>query len=292
MRSFACVLLLVLASGASAKEKMLPLPESAAAGLAGKTLVVTRHAKPSFVAMTAGKAMFALVGAAAMISAGNKIVADNAIADPADILERELAPALARHYGMTLQPSANRTVTEVKPAKIAATQFGTDFILDIRSGGWMFVYYPTDWNSYWAAYSAQVQLIDARSGAVVSTLACNTGTNKHPNSPSREAMLANGAALLKDMTQGFGWNCTQLLAKEQFHLAETEVTPTPPEFRDVLASFAANKAGTPAAAASSASLVDASPAVEAPAPVAAQPSVEAPATAAAPTEAAAGSATP
>ena len=275
MRTILCALLLAATStAASGKDKMLPLPESAAGELAGKTVVVTRHAKPSFVALTAGKATFALLGAAAMISAGNKIVRENAIPDPADILERELAPAFARRYGMTLQPSPNPVIAEEKPAAIAATQTGVDYILDIRSAGWMFAYYPTDWNSYWAVYSVQVQLIDARTGARLSNLACNANSDKHPNSPSRNAMLANGAALLKDMTAGFGWTCTQLLARGQFHLAEGETTPTPPEYTDVLAAFAASKAKpTPAQAVSTAPAIEAAPAVEPPPP--ANPPVEA-----------------
>src|SRR4051812_2194318 len=85
---------------ASAKGKVVPLAEGAAAALNGKTVGVTRHAKASFTAMTPGKATFALIGAAAMISAGNKIVAENNIADPADVLEHELVPAIARQYGL------------------------------------------------------------------------------------------------------------------------------------------------------------------------------------------------
>jgi hypothetical protein len=38
--------------------------------------------------------MFAMIGAAAMISAGNKIVRENEVSDPADIIESELLPAV------------------------------------------------------------------------------------------------------------------------------------------------------------------------------------------------------
>src|SRR5262245_24065372 len=70
------------------KDKVTALSAAAASARSGKVLAVTRHEKPSFSAMTAGKAGLGMVGAFAMLSAGNKIVNDNGIADPADILEQ------------------------------------------------------------------------------------------------------------------------------------------------------------------------------------------------------------
>jgi hypothetical protein len=242
MNKLACLLALVVVSaGANAKEKMLPLSDADASKLSGKTLVVTRHGKPSFVAMTAGKAVFALLGAGAMIVAGNKIVNDNQIADPADILDHELGPALAKRYSMVLKPATTPMIAVDKAEKIAATQSNADYILDIRSTGWIFAYYPTTWDKYWVAYGVQIQLIDAKSGAQISNLACNAGNNKDPNAPTKDAMLADGAQLLKNITQGFGWACVHVLGKEQFHLADSELTPIPLQYVDVLAKYAAAK---------------------------------------------------
>lgn len=231
---------LLLVSGAvGAKDKPMPLPEAAIPALNGKTLAVTRHAKPSFTAMTPGKAAFALVGAGAMIAAGNKLVKDHDIADPADILEEQIVPAMVQKYGMQLVPASARVIAEDNPAKIAAGQTNADYILDIRSGGWMFSYYPSSWDTFWMMYSGQIQLIDARSGKLVSKLACNAGTNKDPNSPTKDAMLGNGAQMLKDVMAGFGWTCARLLATEQFRLPADSVAQTPAEYVDVLARYAA-----------------------------------------------------
>lgn len=232
-------LLLAVPSLACAKEKMLPLSEADATRLTGKTLVVTRHAKPSFAAMTAGKASFGLFGAAAMVSAGNALVRDNDIADPADVIEAQLAPALAKAYGLALVPTAQRMQASDKPKLIAASQADADFVLDIRTGGWGFFYYATEWGKYWVPYSAQVQLIDAKSGVLLANMACNGGTNKHPNPPTKDAMLAERAQLLKDITTGLAWTCTHLLAKEQFHLADDAIAATPAQYVDVLAAYAA-----------------------------------------------------
>jgi len=189
--------------------------------------------------MTAGKASFGLFGAAAMISAGNALVRDNNIADPADVIEAQLAPALAKAYGLELVPTAQRMQASDKPKLIAASQTHADVVLDIRTGGWGFFYYATEWGKYWVPYSAQVQLIDAKSGLVLSNMACNGNTNKHPNPPTKDAMLAERAQLLKDITTGLAWTCTQLLAKEQFRLADDAIPATPAQYVDVLAAYAA-----------------------------------------------------
>ena len=63
--------------------------------LNNKTIVYTQRSKTDFAAMTAGKAAFALIGALAMISAGNKIVADNHIEDPQLAMGESISKALA-----------------------------------------------------------------------------------------------------------------------------------------------------------------------------------------------------
>jgi hypothetical protein len=237
---------LAVSTLAAAKDVALPLPESAIPGLKDKTFIVTRHEKPSFVAMTAGKAAFAMFGAGAMIAEGNQMVKDNGIADPADVVDKNLSAVLVSEYGMQQKPSPETPIKPNKPADILKLELDADYILDIRSGGWNFAYYPTDWNTYWAGYSVQVQLLDSKTKTLVSNLACTASSNKHANSPSKEAMLADGAKLLKDMTTGFGWTCFQLLAKEQFHLDAAAVAATPAEYVDPLSSYAK---ATPAATA-------------------------------------------
>lgn len=253
MRKTACLLLLALVTvSAHAKNKIVPLPESTASKLEGKSLVVTRHARPGFSAMTAGKAMFGLVGGLAMVAAGNKIIDENQVEDPAGILERELAPALAKRYGLALKPATTPLVEGQNPKKIAGTQPDADYILDIHSTGWMWVYYPSDWNNYAVYYMMKLQLIDAKSGVAVSKMNCTAHTKKDPNPPTRDAMLADGAALLKDMTQSLGWECMQL-TKEQFRLSDTDLAATPEQYVDVLGKYAAAHpkpaAGTAVAAA-------------------------------------------
>ena len=94
-----------------ARPKLAPLPEATAATLAGKTLAITRRGeKPSFMAMTAGKATFALLGAGAMAVEGNRIVRENGIADPADTVEAVLVPAFVKRFGTRLTPESGHAI--------------------------------------------------------------------------------------------------------------------------------------------------------------------------------------
>lgn len=226
----------------NAKEKMIPLAEADAAALAGKTVALTVHERPSFTAMTAGKAGFGLLGAAAMISAGNKIIDENQIQDPAEIVRTQLAAALRDNHSVQLRDLDTVATKAKKPKELAALHPESDFVLDVRSGGWMFAYYPTRWGSYWVGYSVQVQLVDTKTGRQVSNVACNANTHENPNSPSREQLLGDGAKLLKDVTASLGWTCVQILAKEQFKWAPEQVAAIPVELVNPLASISTTPA--------------------------------------------------
>ncbi|GAB3389475.1 hypothetical protein [Lysobacter fragariae] len=239
----ACALMAATFS-AAAKDKMIPLAEADATALSGKTIALTVHERPSFTAMTAGKASFGLFGAGAMIAAGNKLVDENHVVDPAEIVRSNLTAALRDAYGVQLLATDATATKATKPKEIATLHPEADYVLDVRSGGWMYAYFPTDWNSYWVAYSVQVQLIDTKTSRQVSNAACNSNTHENANPPSRDQLQANGAQLLKDVTSSLGWTCVQLLAKEQFHVAPEKVAATPAALVNPLANIAAAPAAS------------------------------------------------
>jgi hypothetical protein len=232
------VVLALVALPVAAKDKIITLADADAAALQGKTVALTVHERPSFVAMTAGKAAFALFGVGAMVKAGNDLVDSNHVADPAILLRDNLATALQTAYGVTVLPADTKATDAKKPAELAALHPDADYVLDVRSGGWNFAYFPTSWSSYWVGYSGQVQLINAKTGALVSNAACNTSTHDNAHPPSREQLVADGAVLLKQVTTALGWTCVQLLAKEELHLPADKIPATPAEFVDPLANLA------------------------------------------------------
>ena len=234
-----------IAAPSLARPKLIPLPEATAATLAGKTLAITRRGeKPSFMAMTAGKATFALLGAGAMAVEGNRIVRDNGIADPADTVEAVVVPALVKQYGVRLSPESGHAIAPGNDLKqIIGAAPGADLILDIRSVGWNFAYYPTHWGTYWVGYGVELQLIDTKSGTVLADSPCGANTLKNPAAPSKDALLGSGAQLLKDVLSSLSWMCTRLLANDEFHIAAANLPETPGALTDPLAAYAANKGG-------------------------------------------------
>jgi len=256
-RSQACILLLVLVSLpplVGARDKQAALSPEVAGTFSGKTLGVTRRAeKPSFIAMTAGKAGFALLGTAAMAGDGNKMVRENQIADPADMVEAALVPALVQQYGVILKAEGATAITPGNDIKqIVAAQPGADIILDIRSLGWQYAYAPTRWGSYWVGYAVEAKLIEPASGKVLAYQSCSNNSQKHAVQPTRDQLVGNGAQLLKDVLGYLSWNCIQQLAQEEFRIAPEQLAARPETFVDPLAEFAKQNPapGEPAASGS------------------------------------------
>jgi hypothetical protein len=160
--------------------KNVPLQQARMASLQGKTLTVVKREKPSFTAMTAGKAAFGLIGAAAMVAKGNSIVQENNVEDPAGYIAKELAGDLAAVYSMTIVP----------------VEGGADLLLDVRTVNWSFAYFPTDWNSYRVIYSTKLKLTD-KSGKVLAEGFCARIPEKSDGAPGYEELMADQAARLK-----------------------------------------------------------------------------------------------
>ena len=239
MKRLLIAALVAFPMAAVAAKKPVPLAPNSGAALAGKTVVVTRHEIPSFVAFTPGKAQFALFGAGPMIAAGHKIVRDNEVPDPADIIERELIPVVAEHYGFQIKSGPPPMITVTKPKEVVATQPDVDYLLDLQSIGWQYSYYPTIWGKYWTVYSIKATFIERASGKVLGDAFCSANDKGNPAPPTQDALLENKAQLLKDVTSGLAWICLRQLAKDEFLLPEGEVPAIPAGLVDPLAAYAA-----------------------------------------------------
>lgn len=226
--------LLLVVGQAAGREKMIPLSAQDAEALRGKTVALTRHEPPSFMAMTAGKASFALFGAAAMASAGNELVRQNAVPDPAGLVRDQLGDALGQAFGAQLLPLDATATKAVKPAELARLHADADYVLDVRSGGWNYAYFATQWGRYWVGYSVQVTLVETASNRVVSNLACAANTINDGEPPTREALHADQARLLKHVTAALGARCVQLLGREQFRLTAAHMPVLPPALANTL----------------------------------------------------------
>lgn len=162
-----------------------------------RTMTVTVREKPSFSAMTAGKAQFGVIGAAAMIAAGNRIIRENDVADPSVYIGEQLAAVVAANLGVQLAGNGGRVTSSTKPRELAAQYAGSDLLLDVQTVNWQFAYFPLDWNNYRVIYSAKVRLIDTRTSKLLAEGFCASLPERSEDSPSRDQLLDNGAEGLK-----------------------------------------------------------------------------------------------
>lgn len=235
LRCATAVALCLLPVSVFAAKKPTPLSEADAAALQGKTAAVTLHDTPTFVAMTAGKVGFGLFGVAAMAKAGNDFVKDNDIRDPSVLLRDRLGALLHEVHGLDVRPVDTVETKEKKPAALAALHGDADVVLSVRTLGWSYAYYPTDWSHYWIGYGAAVDLIDAKTGKPLSHIDCGADTRKSAIKPSLEEMRANGGQLTKDVLEGLGWLCVRLVAKEAFRIPDDRLPAIPEAYVDPLA---------------------------------------------------------
>lgn len=162
-----------------------------------RTITVTSRESPSFSAMTAGKAGFGLLGAAAMISAGNTIVRENDVEDPAVYIGRELSAALSEKLTVQVNGNGGALAKSGDPKRLADMYPDSDLLLDVQTINWSFAYFPTDWNNYRVIYSAKLRLVDTRSKKLLAEGFCARVPDQTKDSPSRDQLLADKAARLK-----------------------------------------------------------------------------------------------
>jgi hypothetical protein len=132
-RSALVLMMLVLTATGCVATRHAPLAEQDATSLTGKTLQRSVYQKPSFVTFTAGKARLGALGAVAMIGAGNEIVQDNAVQDPAFGTAEEIAEELSRKYDLGSLVSEPRISESDDVGALAKTYADADMILDVRT---------------------------------------------------------------------------------------------------------------------------------------------------------------
>ncbi|WP_447981958.1 hypothetical protein [Achromobacter kerstersii] len=207
----------VLSLGACTTVKHAPISQDSLSKLEGKSIVSSRYGQPDFTAFTAGKAAFAMLGAAAMVTEGNTIVKENGIEDPAKAISAGLQSKLASLKNTTVV-NASGVAAKDDVATVVAASPGGDYVLDVKTLTWMFNYYPTDWAHYRVSYTARLRLIDAATKAVVAESACTGVQGDDKNPPTKDQLLENGAGLLKGYLAKAGEACTEVLARDVLKL--------------------------------------------------------------------------
>ncbi len=218
MRNITLVLTIAATMSGCASFNHQTIDTKSVADMKGQTATHSARAKPDFAALTAGKATFALVGGIAMVVAGNNIVANNKIADPADVIATGLAKELENAYGVRLvTPPAK--VSEDDAGRVAASvNDAAKFVIDAQTINWSFGYFPTDWTHYRVIYTAKARLIDVQKKTVVAEGFCKHFPDSNLNAPTYEELLANEASRLKGELNTIAKECVKSMKTQMLSL--------------------------------------------------------------------------
>lgn len=215
-RGVVCAAAVVLAGCASVNKQ--PVSAGAKSELRDQRVATTKRAVPDFAAMTAGKAAFAVLGALAMISEGNGIIARNKVADPADAIAAGLVASLAGGYSARAADQPVSVAVDDVAGVATAANGAARFIVDVQTLNWSFGYFPSDWTHYRVIYTAKARLIDAQSKSVVAEGFCKQIPETNEGAPTYDELLAGQAALLKARLAAAGEACLQTLKAEMLSL--------------------------------------------------------------------------
>lgn len=193
---FVSVVLLVL-SGCVSTE-IIPLSQSDMNNLQGKTMTTVTRNKPDFAAFTAGKATFGALGAGASIGAGNQLIQENDVDDPANYIADALLEELKQRHNVKSILS-QQTIAKSEDVAELSRQYGeADMLLDVRTINWSYTYFPTNWTHYRIIYSVKLRLIDTKTSKAIAEGFCARVPEGTENAPTHEELLANNAQRLKD----------------------------------------------------------------------------------------------
>jgi hypothetical protein len=194
-----------------------PLSTSQADQIAGKSLAVVTHEKPSFSAATPTKAMFGAFGAMAMISEGNAIVTANAIEDPSIDIGDEIAASLTTRYDLSASAGPDISATD-EVDELARQYAAADLVLFTQTRGWGFMYFPGDWDNYRVNLNMTVRLIDTERRSVLAAADCiyTPEYDDSDQAPTHDDLMSDNAAGLKaELKKGADY-CIEKLLSETF----------------------------------------------------------------------------
>ena len=200
-----------------ATTKNVAIDKAVAPTLKGKTVTLVEHKTTSFMALTAGKGMFAMIGVAAAIESGNKLVKECNIEDPASDISLNLAQELNSRYGLINKGQSNQVVDSKEVQKITKLAQGSDYTLDVMTTGWGFIYGGFKLSDYHVNYSGNFRLIDVAKSKIISEGICIYDTKKAGKPAVKyDDLLENNAAYIKQCLEEAATFCTDKISNELF----------------------------------------------------------------------------
>jgi hypothetical protein len=214
--------------GGCVSVQQIPLTATGGTALKDREIALGVREKPDFAAMRSstmalGAVAGGLIGGAIMISAGNRLVAENQIEDPALSIQRAVSANLEQAY-QARATARSAKLTDDDVAQAARQNAGADLIVDVRTINWSFAYFPTAWTRYRVIYSARLRLIDVKRSQVIAEGLCSRVPDERPDAPTYEQLVADKAALLKRELNLAAEHCVRTFSTETLAIARPAAT--------------------------------------------------------------------
>jgi hypothetical protein len=185
--------------------KNIAISTSDRAALKGKTVAVPNHKMPGWgvlkpetaVAAGLGGAIGGAIAGGVAEQQGNKEIKKHNIKDPAEKVAEVLESQLVQQAGAKRITGSRPFVDKNDAKEVAGLVPGADYILDVRSMGWMGIYYPMTLTKYRVIHNMQMRLIEQKTGRVVAQGFSAYQSDDKANAPNFDGIYANGAAFLK-----------------------------------------------------------------------------------------------
>jgi hypothetical protein len=221
--SLLCALSFALLSGCAAP-KTRAIDPAALGSLKDQMVARTARATPTFGILSIGDAPFGWLGwlgGHAGMAEGNKVIAENHVADPSQAIAAALSKALevGRGAHALAEPVFVDTGDAAQIAAIASAK--ARFVVDVETVNWGFLYFPTNWTHYRVLYKAKARLIDAETKAVVAEGFCRLLPEDSGNAPTYDELLAKDATMLKATLARYAVECARSLKREMLALGDT-----------------------------------------------------------------------
>jgi hypothetical protein len=205
LRRFGIFVLAAITVSACTSIRDVPLERSDVSKIEGKEIAIVKRPMPDFGAMTADKmaaaGMFGAIGGAiagaATISAGNSLVRENHIPDPAYEIAEEIAHSMEAKYGAKYAGIGSSVITDDEPSSVSTAYKAVPLALDVKTYNWGFTYFPMSWNTYRVVYHSRLRLIDTNTAVVMAEGGCSRVPEKTDDAPTYDQLIENGASRLK-----------------------------------------------------------------------------------------------
>lgn len=222
MKAITIIISMLVLSACASTQNLAVSPDTLGT-MQGKSVTVIQPESPGFVAMTSGKGMFAVAGVGAAVAAGNKMVSENGIVDPAMTISRTLAAGLANDYGLKVVGESVLATSDSVDALVSLAD-GSDYALEVATSGWSYIYDGFNFGDYYVGYSSKLRLIDVNTAKVISTGFCAYDAKKAGKAPvSHDMLLAENAAYIKQEFVDAADQCVRDFAVELFAISPQSV---------------------------------------------------------------------